>query len=453
MLRRESPETRVSDPGTQGVSGPREEIILQDLQTWPAWTTQYSMQSLALEDQVFGIFFQHGAEAVFTMDLDARVILSANRHLEDLVGRSIQSIVGSPAAELFTEDERAGSWDDRIVERAGLHEDVRLRRLDGYPVFVALTVAHLEHENRPLVACIARDTTERRNLERDLIAKHTALYAAHAELGRTVEQLQVAQACLEVRNRELAALGSQFAQAAQRAAIGEFSAGIAHSMNNPMAALSSALRQISRRVDRHTDSEPVASDLSAEIARYLKRSSNALGRMECIVDAVRRAHKSGNLPSSAQEVNVADELRTALTLFEQRLGQTQLTLDFEGSPVAWIPPDALHHVLSNLIDNALRALEGRGHLRLHLFSDACTVCLDVEDDGPGLPAHIRANLFEPFMSGREDGTGLGLSMSLRLARQWRGDITHHDLGKGTRFRIRMPHRPPTPSANTEEESP
>lgn len=405
------------------------------------------MHSLALEDQVFGIFFQHGAEAVFTMDPNARVILSANRHLEELVGRSIRSIVGSPACELFSLDQdRSGSWEDRIVERAGLHEDVRLRRLDGYPVFVTLTVAHLEQDGTPLIACIARDTTERRNLERDLIAKHTALYAAHSELGQTVEQLRDAQESLEEKNRELAALGSQFAQAAQRAAIGEFSAGIAHSMNNPMAALSSALRQISRRVDARADET-----LTQELDKYLQRSSNALTRMESTVDAVRRAHKSGSLPSTAQEVDIAYELNTALTLFEQRLQQTVMNVDVEGSPLAWIPPDAFHHVVSNLLDNALRALEGGGHLNLHLFSNKDEVCLDVEDDGPGLPQHIRSNLFEPFMSGREDGTGLGLSMSYRLAKQWQGDLSHHALKQGTRFRIHMPtHDPNQPTSSKEE---
>ncbi len=391
------------------------------------------MESMAVEDPVFGIFFEYGAEAVFTMHQETRVILSANRHLEELVGRSMHSIVGSPASKLFDEDERAGQWDDRIAARAGLHEDVRLRRLDGFPVFVSLTVAHLHQGDSPLVACIARDTTERRNLERDLIAKHTALYAAHAELGRTVEQLKEAQGCLEDRNRELAALGSQFAQAAQRAAIGEFSAGIAHSMNNPMAALSSALRQISRRVERNGTAE-----LKDELSRFLQRSTGAVGRMETIVDAVRRAHKSGSLPSSAQSVNIADELRTALTLFEQRMGETELQCEFEDDIVAWIPPDALHHVISNLIDNALRALGGTGHLKLTLHRVEHWVALDVEDDGPGLPQRVRDNLFEPFVSGREDGTGLGLSMSFRLARQWRGDISHHDLHPGTRFRLLMP---------------
>ncbi len=396
-------------------------------------TTQLVMESMAVEDPVFGIFFEYGAEAVFTMHRESRVILSANRHLEELVGRSRHSIVGSPASKLFDEDEREGQWDDRIAARAGLHEDVRLRRLDGFPVFVSLTVAHLDQGSAPLVACIARDTTERRNLERDLIAKHTALYAAHAELGQTVEQLKEAQNSLEDRNRELAALGSQFAQAAQRAAIGEFSAGIAHSMNNPMAALSSALRQISRRVERHGTDE-----LKEELSRFLTRSTGALGRMETIVDAVRRAHKSGSLPSTAQAVHIADELRTALTLFEQRLESTALTCEFDDDIVAWIPPDALHHVISNLIDNALRALGGSGHLRLRLHRANEWIALDVEDDGPGLPERVRENLYEPFVSGREDGTGLGLSMSFRLARQWRGDIVHSDLSPGTRFRLLMP---------------
>lgn len=404
------------------------------------------MQSPTTDDQVFGIFFNYGVEAVFTMHRDQHVIVAANRHLEDLVGRSVDSIVGSPASQLFAEDERReGLWEERICDRAGLHEDVRLRRLDEYPVFVSLTVAHLEQNGVPLVACVARDTTERRNLERELIAKHTALYAAHAELNQIVDQLKDAQACLEVRNSELAALGAQFAQASQRAAIGEFSAGIAHSMNNPMAALSSALRQISRRVDIRGDHE-----LSEELERFLKRSDNALGRMETIVDAVRRAHKSGSLPSIAGRVNVADELDTALTLFEQRLGNTKLSLDFESSPIAWIPPDALHHVVSNLIDNSLRALNGKGAMRLHLHQDETSVYLDIEDNGPGLPQSVRDSLFEPFTSGRKDGTGLGLSMSFRLTRQWRGDLSHHDLAPGTRFRIRMPKEPENDSTSEEE---
>jgi len=408
------------------------------------------MDFAPVEDQVFGIFFDRGAEAAFTMRLDDRVILSANRHFENLVGQPARSFVGSSASQLFAQDDQDEHWDDWIVTRAGLHEDVRLCRFDGVPVFVSLTVAHLRQGGEPLIACIARDTTERRNLERDLMAKHTALHAAHAELSRTVEQLRHAQASLEDRNHELAALGSQFALASQRAAIGEFSAGIAHSINNPMAALSSALGQISKRLERNA--EPA---LRNELSRFLDRSTNAIGRMETIVDAVRRAHKSGSLPSTAQAVNIADELRTALLLFEQRMGKIQLILEFEDSPMAWIPPDALHHVVSNLFDNALQALNGSGQIRLHLHRTEEGVILDIEDNGPGLPDAVLEKLFEPFVSGRSNGTGLGLSMSLGLARRWRGDISHHTLENGTRFRILMPahnnHQDNAPTEHSHQE--
>jgi signal transduction histidine kinase len=251
-----------------------------------------------------------------------------------------------------------------------------------------------------------------------------------------VEELQNTQATLELKNKELAALGSQFARAAQRAAIGEFSAGVAHSMNNPMAALSSALRQINHRVDKHNNH-----DLSCELERFFTRAGNAVRRMETIVDAVRRAHKSGSLPSTAQCVNLADELRTALSLFEGRFEQVKLETDFAENPIAWIPPDAFHHVVANLIDNALCALAGQGRLRLRLSSNEHWVCLDVADNGPGLPEHVRTNLFEPFVSGREDGTGLGLSMASRLTRQWQGELIYEALDPGTRFQIRMPLPP------------
>ena len=383
--------------------------------------------------EIFGVLFEHGAEAVFSIHRQTRRILSANRRLEDMVGRSSRSLVGSPAQEMFVRDDRVTDWVDRILSRAGLHEEVALRQVDDYPVYVTLTVAHVDTDAGPIAACVARDTTERRRLERELIAKHTALYSAHKELELAFSKLRETQERLEERNRELSVLGGKLARAAHRATIGEFSAGIAHSMNNPLGAAQSAFRQIGKRIDQHGTPE-----LSTSVDRFLKRGWQGLTRMESIVSAIRRAHKSGTLESRANDLVLEEELDLILSLFEDRLGAVVLTRHCTRGLHARVPSDALYHVVSNLLDNALKALNGHGCLEVACHVETDCVVVSVSDNGPGIAPEMVRNLFEPFASGRSDGTGLGLCMARRLARSWGGDVVHIPMAKGARFDVTMP---------------
>jgi signal transduction histidine kinase len=396
------------------------------------------MQGQSLDSLVFGILSDHATEGLFTVHRQTLTVLSANQQLGELVGRSRQALVGISAGQLFGQerDDAVAS----IVTRAGLHEEVILRGLDDYPVWVDLTVAHIDHpELGPLAACAARDTTERRILERELIAKHKALYTAHAELERAVSELRDAQTRLAERNRELSLLGSKLTQAARRAALGEFSAGIAHSMNNPMGALSSTLRQLVRRIEQHGDDE-----LRADLERFLRRCHTALARLERIVNAVRHAHRSGLLEDQPREVDLAAELDLALSLFEGKLGGITVTRSFEpGASRVWVLADALQHVISNLLDNAIRAMPEGGHLSLSIAGRGDLVVVAICDTGPGVPAEVARALFEPFVSTRPDGTGLGLATSQRLARQWGGDVVLVNDSRETRFEILIPRKEPS----------
>ena len=380
------------------------------------------MQAVApsLDGQLFGILFENGPEATFSIHRETRTLLSANIRLGDMVGRSCEALIGTSADALFGTDERVDNWVDQLLSRPGLHEDVSLIGLDGYRIYVAVTAAHIDHpEFGPLVAGVARDTTERRILERELIAKHSALYAAHADLAQ--------------RNRELVALGAKFAQAARRANIGEFSAGIAHSMNNPMAALASALRQIMRRIESHGDAELVAS-----VDKFHRRYNHALARLQTIVDAVKRSHRSGKLDGEPKQLVLADELDIAVTLFEARLDKIAVVREFDADTRAWASPDAFHHVVSNLIDNAIRAMADGGQLTLAVRRADDHTVLTIADTGCGIPESIASKLFEPFVSATSEGSGLGLSMSQRLAREWGGDIAVVPTPRGARFDITLP---------------
>jgi len=226
---------------------------------------------------VFGLLFEHSPDAAFIARRDTELIVSANVGTATLLMRDIDSLVGTSLVELSYEPGR-----DLIA--AGHYEDVGLRRGDGYPLYVELQVAHVDSpEYGPLAAYFARDTSERRLLERELLAKHTALFTAYADLERAHTELAAAQRALEGRTREVALL-------AFRAATGELVADIAHHLNNPVGALASTVRRLTQLVPD-----------TPELQRLVARSGQLVQRIEQKVFAIMQATKGGEIQSTFVE--------------------------------------------------------------------------------------------------------------------------------------------------------
>ena len=102
----------------------------------------------------------------------------------------------------------------------------------------------------------------------------------------------------------------------------------------------------------------------------------------------------------------------------------------------------IERVLVNLVDNARRATGPRGHVVVRAEAGDGEVVLHVEDDGPGIAPELRARLFRPFVTGRADGTGLGLFLVHRIVELHRGSVVVADRdGGGTRFTVRLPDLP------------
>jgi len=378
------------------------------------------VETSRVDEQLFGIMADRCSEAMFAVDLGSFALISANRAFCELVARPSREVIGASALELMSAS--ADTFD-----RPGLHEDVVLPGLMG-PVFLVLTVAHVDDPRLGrLAVCIARDTTERRLLERELLSKHMALYAAHGELERAI-------AVLEVRNRQLSSVGAQLSLAARRALIGELSAGIAHSLNNPLAALASTQRQILGLTEKTAGPEVIDA-----MRRYSARSADAIGRMEAIIQSIRQTHKSGHSNAGPRQLDLGAELDVALAIFEARLGTIEVVRD--ASPCsAWGPPGDLQHVLWNLIDNAIQAMPAGGVLGIGTRQVGELVTISVEDSGLGVDQSLMSSLFQPFNSTRTEGSGLGLCTARRLARLWGGDVVLAPTvaGRGARFEITIP---------------
>jgi signal transduction histidine kinase len=190
----------------------------------------------------------------------------------ELLAADIGEVLGRTVEQL--------TFEPRDLSYDGCYEEVALRRGDDYPVFVTLTVSHIDTaEHGDLTAFSARDTTERRMLERELVAKHSALFAAHADLEAAYRELRETQRELENRNREIAML-------AWRAAVGELVAGIAHHLNNPLGALQSTTRHMTDKVAK------LPPEQRPELERLLARVTKIALRIESNVNAIVKASRS-----------------------------------------------------------------------------------------------------------------------------------------------------------------
>jgi signal transduction histidine kinase len=241
--------------------------------------------------------YESSAEALFIVDRSTKRIVSANVRVAELLARDIGDVLGKTFEQLVIEA--------RDISYDGTYEEVGLRRGDDYPVFVTLTVSHIDDPTHgDLTAFTARDTTERRSLERELVAKHSALFAAHADLEAAYKELRSTQKELETRNREIAML-------AWRAAVGELVAGIAHHLNNPLGALQSTTRHMSDKVGK------LPPEHRGDLDRLLERITKIAVRIESNVNAIVKASRSAT--AAGPQPELPRELDSVFETLSKRL--------------------------------------------------------------------------------------------------------------------------------------
>jgi len=155
------------------------------------------------------------------------------------------------------------------------------------------------------------------------------------------------------------------------------------------------------------------------------------------------------------EVDLAAWTREFGAFVEPELAVGGIRLAVDASESLRLPadPEQLRQVMLNLVRNAQEAIDGRpGSIELTVRKERGTLrqqravevaVLRVTDDGPGIPAAVRARLFDPFFTTKKAGTGLGLAIIARLVENHGGEITYQTAeGKGTCFAVRLPMRRP-----------
>jgi signal transduction histidine kinase len=191
--------------------------------------------------------------------------------------------------------------------------------------------------------------------------------------------------------------------------------------------------------------EWVASTLSVvTLLSDIKESSQ---RISGLVAAVRSYSQMDR--ASMQRIDVTDGLESTLVMLGHKLGGDVTIVRDYGAGVPKIDAHAgeLNQVWTNLIDNAIDAMDGAGTLRLATRAEGNDVVVEIGDSGPGMAPEVAARAFEAFYTTKDAGrgTGLGLDIAQRIVvERHGGTITIESRPGQTVLRVRLPLRPPKP---------
>ncbi|MBI1207745.1 MAG: sensor histidine kinase [Azospirillum sp.] len=258
------------------------------------------------------------------------------------------------------------------------------------------------------------ETQRRMRVElEDEVALRTAdLTAANRRLKQEIAERRRAE-------EELRAAQTELVQAAKLAALGEIAAGIAHEINQPLAAIRSFADNAVILLERGRDDATRAN--LGEIAQLTDRMARITRQLKTFA---RKA--SGTL----EPVVVADAVEEALALLATRLraGRVDIVRVWPSGHRLWVIGEVvrLQQVLVNLFRNAVDAMAGRPRriLSIELEEQADRVVMRIRDTGPGIAESELPHLFEPFYTtkGLDEGLGLGLSISRGIVRDFGGTL-------------------------------
>jgi signal transduction histidine kinase len=165
-------------------------------------------------------------------------------------------------------------------------------------------------------------------------------------------------------------------------------------------------------------------------------------RISELVEAVKQYSYMDRAP--LEEIDVHDGLENTLIMLSHKLKSTEIVLIREyddGLPPVNAYGSELNQVWTNLIDNAIDAVDGSGRIWIRTSQEPGRLLVEIADDGPGVPEEVQPHVFEPFLTTKdvEEGIGLGLDIARRIvAGNHKGDIRFLSRPGDTRVQVRLP---------------
>ena len=178
---------------------------------------------------------------------------------------------------------------------------------------------------------------------------------------------------------------------------------------------------------------------SLESEQLMDEIEDATGRISTLVAAVKQYSYMDT--ASVQDIDVQVGLESTVVMLGHKLAAVNVVRDYGDAPKVPAYPAELNQVWTNLIDNAVSAMDGRGTLTLRTRVDADQLVVEVADDGPGIPPAVQLRMWDAFFTTKAPGlgSGLGLDTVRRIVeRRHHGSVTVTTGDDGTTFAVRLP---------------
>lgn len=300
-----------------------------------------------------------------------------------------------------------------------------------YGVAAPMKLASELHGLILLMAHTSFDASGLRLLEG--IARQVTLSLRNAELfelrANYAAQLK---ATIDLRTEELRKAQQLLIRSEKLASVGRLAAGIAHEINNPLQPILLIMEGVLEDVQ-------LGHELDASDIEETLRSAQRIKR---IVDRLLQfTRKRGSEIPDMEVLDVTSAIQNVIALSHKYFQHEHIDLDVHLSPDSYIHGnrDQLEQVFLNLMLNARAAMPSGGTLTITSFVDSSELIIKFTDTGIGIPSDLINNIFEPFVTSKEDGTGLGLFISYGIIQNHQGTIdVQSEAGNGTTMTIRLP---------------
>lgn len=228
-------------------------------------------------------------------------------------------------------------------------------------------------------------------------------------------------------------------RAEQLATMGQFAAGIAHELRNPLTAIRSTVQYLSSDFAEDTEQKRLANDILGEVDRL----NNIVGNLLSLAQPAE---------SNPEQIDVSDEITRCLNFIEAKAKSQNVNLQTEfgdNLPNLTFDQAELRQLLLNVVMNSLQAMPDGGTLliRAHQLTEGGhdytsginRILLQIEDEGVGIPSDISEKVFEPFFTTKAGGTGLGLAICNSIVKRYNGEIWVEKIkNSGTAIKISLP---------------
>ena len=231
-------------------------------------------------------------------------------------------------------------------------------------------------------------------------------------------------------------LERELAERERLALVGQMAASISHNLKNPLGSIKTILQV-------QMESAELPEGMRQETQMVLGEIARLSAKLNQLLQFSRPGIRSKGGSSVCDVREVAEQV---VSVFRHEAEEKGVSLELEGQCKKCLvaaSAEAMNDILSNVVLNAIEAVDRGGHVRVMLQSEDSICRLDVADDGPGIPEAVRTKIHQPFFTTKPRGTGLGLAIVQRRLEEVGGALETKSPvseARGSLFRITIPSK-------------